>query len=102
MNGNGVVDAGEPEITAPVSLPAGASLSLVVAGTVASGQGQNDVLRASVLAESQTDVDVSDSRQDSVTVASGAFLNLTKSSSQSCDNPAQEGQSLDYLSLIHI
>jgi len=96
VNGNGVVDAGEPEITAPVSLPAGASLSLVVAGTVASGQGQNDVLRASVLAESQTDVDVSDSRQDSVTVASGAFLNLTKSSSQSCDNPAQEGQSLDY------
>ncbi|MCG8392358.1 MAG: hypothetical protein MI745_04685 [Pseudomonadales bacterium] len=95
-NGNGVADAGEPEITGPVSLAAGASIAIVAAGSVPPGQNPGDVLNISVQAVSEGDSSVTAQREDTVTVASGAFLNLSKSASVSCDSPIQDGQPLDY------
>ena len=96
VNGNGQADAGEPELLETAELKPGESVALVVTGSVPAGQNPDDELRLEVSATSLEDSAITDVRQDVITVSRGAFLNITKSASQSCEAPLQAGQNLDY------
>ncbi|WP_290524083.1 hypothetical protein [Alcanivorax sp.] len=96
VNGNGQADPGEPELLETAELKPGESVALVVTGSVPAGQNADDRLRLEVSAVSLEDNTIGDTRQDVVTVSRGAFLNITKSASQSCEAPLQAGQNLDY------
>lgn len=89
LNGNGLVDAGEPEVT-NVTLAAGASAELVIAVAVPSsattGQTLGVILTATTTNGTVTDVspskgtDLADgTNQDLITVSGDAVLNYTKS-----------------------
>ncbi|TXH63142.1 MAG: hypothetical protein E6Q84_00170 [Thiothrix sp.] len=89
LNGNGLVDAGEPEVT-NVTLAAGASAELVIAVAVPSsattGQTLGVILTATSTNGTVTDVspskgtDLADgTNQDLITVSGDAVLNYTKS-----------------------
>lgn len=89
LNGNGLVDAGEPEVT-NVTLAAGASAELVIAVAVPSsattGQTLGVILTATSTNGTVTDVSPSKgtdtldgTNQDLITVSGDAVLNYTKS-----------------------
>lgn len=89
LNGNGLVDAGEPEVT-NVTLAAGASAELVIAVAVPSsattGQTLGVILTATTTNGTVTDVSPSKgtdtldgTNQDLITVSGDAVLNYTKS-----------------------
>lgn len=89
LNGNGLVDAGEPEVT-NVTLAAGESAELVIAVAVPSSAATGDELGVILTATSTngTVTDASPSRgtdgahgtnQDLITVSGDAVLNYTKS-----------------------
>lgn len=89
LNGNGLVDAGEPEVT-NVTLAAGASAELVIAVAVPSsattGQTLGVILTATSANGTVTDVSPSKgtdtldgTNQDLITVSGDAVLNYTKS-----------------------
>ena len=96
INGNGLADAGEPAITELLQVAPGASVALVISGTTPASLQEGQEIRVSLHAVSQRDSAVVDAATDRVMVADGASLELSKSSSQSCDSPLAEGAQLEY------
>ena len=94
LNGNGVVDPGEPVIAAGsgISLASGASVNLLIAGTVpaSASPGQSATLDLNATSQNQHQ---GASASDTVIVASGPALSVTKSASTA--NPLP-GAALSY------
>ncbi|MEQ3778143.1 MAG: hypothetical protein ABNH27_13630 [Alcanivorax sp.] len=95
-NGNGVADPGEPAVTQLPSVLPGVTVNLVISGTVPASLVSGDEIRLSLDAQSQLNGTLTDAVLDRVVIADGASLVLSKSSSQSCDVPQQEGAIVDY------
>jgi len=82
LNGNGIVDPGEPAIAAGsgISLAAGASVNLLVAGTVPATATPGQSASLDLIATSQVQHQRA-AASDTVRVASGPALSVTKSAS---------------------
>ncbi|WP_290502766.1 hypothetical protein [Alcanivorax sp.] len=96
INGNGLADAGEAAVTELTQIQPGETVALVVSGAVPASLQQGQEIRLSLEATSQRDSSQIDVVTDTVLVADGASLVLSKSSSQSCDVPLAEGATLEY------
>ncbi len=96
LNGNGLADDGEPEVSVSPRLNAGESMQLVVTGTLPATSVAGDSYQLLVEAQSQTDGSVIDSNTDTLTIDDGARLVMSKQSSQQCDSPLAGGDKFGY------
>ena len=96
VNGNGVVDAGEPALTSTSALAPGQFIELVITGNIPVGQPDADVGRLQIQASSVANPAVSATNTDTVTITSGVVLDITKSSSPTCTVPVALGGTIDY------
>ena len=96
LNGNGVSEAGEPTITQTPSLDSGEILDLVILATVPSGTAGGTQYSVSITATSVTSPVETQTNTDSVTIIDGAFLRISKTSSQVCSIPVGGGDLLTY------
>jgi len=88
LNGNGVADPGEPVIPAGagISLAAGASVDLLVTGRVPGTASPGQSVSLQLVANSRTQ-NRGSSSTDTVAIASGAVISVTKSASTQSPTP---------------
>ena len=96
INGNGVEDAGEPEITQTTIVPAGGTVNLIVTGSVPPNAEVSDQIRVQLDAISVGDPTQRDSNIDTLNIVQGALLRFTKTSSVACSVPLLPGERFTY------
>ena len=96
LNGNGMIEADEPEITETGILQPDQTVALLVAGNVptaaTSGQSYAALLRATSTADDSNVQTV----MDTATVSSRQRLQITKTALPTCSVPIQPGSVIDY------
>ena len=96
LNGNGVVDPGEPRLdTLPKVLP-GEGLELVIRGTLPATAVDGQLARLRLVVSSVKNPAARVVIEDSVKARNGAAFTLAKQSSASCQAPQPEGSTLSY------
>lgn len=96
LNGNGVVDPGEPRLdTLPQVLP-GEGLDLVIRGTLPATAVEGQLARLRLVVSSVKNPAARVVIEDSVKARNGAAFTLAKQSSASCQAPQPEGSTLSY------
>ncbi len=84
LNGDGLVNPGEPEISRTELLQPGASINVVVVGTVPSSAMIGDQYSIQLISTSVQDSSVQKSNTDIVSVDTGALIRLSRFSDQDC------------------
>ena len=96
VNANGVVDAGEPEISSIQNLEPDASVNIVVLGNTRANQRNNDEIDILVTVTSQHDASDVKAVTDKAIVREGAIFTLNKFSHQQCEAPLTAGELIHY------
>ena len=95
VNGNGIVDAGEPRVGETVTVAPGGVVELVIAGSVPGEALEGERYALALRATSEADGTERVSRT-ALVVTDGAFILLRKSSDLSCAVGIEPGEDIDY------
>lgn len=95
-NENGIADSGEPIINSLSALPAGAEQAIVVAAYAPSGLTDGMSGQLQITVSSTNDVITSVQNTDTVTIISGAILEIDKASDFVCSTPIGVGDEIEY------
>lgn len=98
VNGNGVPDSGESDITngTTTTFAPGDLISVVIQGQVPASVNAGDLILLDIRANSVSDPTQFDINRDTIRVVDGALIRIAKTSSQACNIPVLGGDELTY------